>query len=81
MFDRGLSGSRQFASSTPSIISPANYETVRMVLPLMLPELAVIVVLPAATVVATPELLMVAMVALLEVQVTELVMVLVDPSV
>jgi hypothetical protein len=46
----------------------------------MFPELAVIVEVPAATVVATPALLIEATVVLLEVQVTELVMAPVDPS-
>jgi hypothetical protein len=46
----------------------------------MFPELAVIVEVPAATAVATPALFIVATVVLLEVQVTELVITLVDPS-
>jgi hypothetical protein len=58
----------------------AIYVTVKMAMPLMFPKLAVIVELPTATVVATPALLIVATVVLLEVQVTEVVMTLVDPS-
>ena len=47
----------------------------------MLLEVAVIVVTPAAAAVATPELLIVAMVVSAEVQVTELVKTVVEPSV
>jgi hypothetical protein len=46
----------------------------------MFPEFAVIVEVPEAAVVAKPVLLIVATVVLLDVQVTELVMTLVDPS-
>ena len=59
----------------------ALYDTVKTVLALMLPELAVIVESPAATVVARPELLIVAMAVALEVQLTEVVMSLLEPSV
>jgi hypothetical protein len=58
----------------------AIYETVKIVVPRMFPEFAVIVELPAATAVATPALLIVATVVLLDVQVTELVTTLMDPS-
>jgi hypothetical protein len=61
-------------------VTRAIYETVKMAVPRMFPEFAVIVELPAATVVATPALLIVAIAVLLEVQVTELVITLVDPS-
>lgn len=55
------------------------YCTVQVVLPLMVPEVAVIVVLPGDTAVARPVLLMVATAVLLEFHVTEFVMLLVVP--
>jgi hypothetical protein len=55
------------------------YWTVKVVLPLIVPEVAVIVVLPGARAVAKPVLLIVATVVLLEAQVAEFVMSLVVP--
>ena len=56
------------------------YWTVRIVLPVTLPEVPVIVTLPAAMPVARPLVLIVAIELLLEVQAVELVMTLVVPS-
>src|ERR1700747_1979965 len=55
------------------------YWTVKVVLPLIVPGVAVIVVLPGARAVAKPVLLIVATVVLLEAQVAEFVMSLVVP--
>jgi hypothetical protein len=48
--------------------------TVRVVLPEMLPDVAEIIVLPTATAVATPEVLIVAVAGVPEAQVTDPVM-------
>jgi hypothetical protein len=55
------------------------YWTVRVVVPLTLPDVAVIVAVPVATPVAKPPLLMVAIVLSLELQVTDVVITLVVP--
>ena len=67
------------ASKVERCLLPILYCTANVVLPLILPEVAVIVVLPAARAVAKPVLLIVATVVLLEAQVAELVMSLVVP--